>query len=116
MEVILLGVVMFTVVVCALVVVLMIAKARLVSSEEITVNVNDNPELSFKAPAGSTLLDTLATDVLLNGYQLPYDKIGLFMDILEKVAAQQEAMAVDANQIDEEGFAIFDRSSFLSSE
>ena len=29
------------------------------------------------------------------------------------VAAQQEAMAVDANHVDEEGFAIFDRSSFL---
>ena len=32
------------------------------------------------------------------------------------VAAQQEAMAVEANQIDEEGFAVFDRSSFLGCE
>ena len=30
------------------------------------------------------------------------------------VAAQQEAMAVDVNHVDEEGFAIFDRNSFLS--
>jgi len=60
MQVILLGVVMFTVVVVALVLVLMVAKARLVSSEEITVHVNESEEHSFKAPAGSTLLQTLS--------------------------------------------------------
>lgn len=52
----------------------------------------DYTELSYNSTLQlMTLLDTLATDVLLNGYQLPYDKIGLFMDIVEKVAAQQEA-------------------------
>ncbi|MFT4976393.1 MAG: Na+-transporting NADH:ubiquinone oxidoreductase subunit F [Myxococcota bacterium] len=64
MQVILLGVVMFTVVVCALVLVLMVAKARLVSSEEVFININDDPELSFKAPAGSTLLQTLSAQKL----------------------------------------------------
>ena len=60
MQVVLLGVVMFTVVVVALVLVLMVAKARLVSTEAVKIVINEDPNLSFTAPAGSTLLATLA--------------------------------------------------------
>lgn len=38
-----------------------------------------------------SLLNMLAANVLDNGFALPYDKIGLFMDVVEKVAARQEA-------------------------
>ena len=55
-----LGVVLLTVVVCALVLVLMVAKSRLVNSEAVTIHVNGDPELSFSAPAGDTLLNILA--------------------------------------------------------
>ncbi|MEL6342861.1 MAG: NADH:ubiquinone reductase (Na(+)-transporting) subunit F [Myxococcota bacterium] len=64
MQIALLGVVMFTVVVVALVLVLMVARARLVSSEEVDIIINDDPEISFKAPAGTTLLNTLAAQKL----------------------------------------------------
>jgi Na+-transporting NADH:ubiquinone oxidoreductase subunit F len=63
-QVIMLGVVMFTVVVVALVLVLMVAKARLVNSEDVTININDDPDLSFTAASGTTLLQMLSAQKL----------------------------------------------------
>src|SRR5687768_14424658 len=62
MEVVLLGVLMFTFIVLALVLVLMVAKAQLVSAAEVTVNINGDPNLSFRTNAGSTLLNTLSAN------------------------------------------------------
>ena len=63
-QVIMLGVVMFTVVVVALVLVLMVAKARLVNSEDVTISINDDPDLSFTAASGTTLLQMLSAQKL----------------------------------------------------
>ncbi len=59
METIIMGVVMFTVVILSLVAVLLIAKAKLVTSGEVTITINDDPDKALKVPAGATLLDTL---------------------------------------------------------
>jgi Na+-transporting NADH:ubiquinone oxidoreductase subunit F len=53
------GVLTFLVVVLALVGVLMAAKARLVSSGEVDISINDNPDLTLKTKSGGTLLGTL---------------------------------------------------------
>ncbi len=58
---IVLGVVMFTVVVLALVAVILAARSKLVSSGEVVININDDPEKSIKVPAGGKLLQTLAS-------------------------------------------------------
>ena len=55
-----LGVIGFTVIVLALVVLLMLAKARLVSTGNVQILINDDPDKAIKAQAGSTLLGTLA--------------------------------------------------------
>jgi len=60
METILIGVVGFTVVILALVLVLMAARSRLVPSGDVTILINDDPEKALTAAAGSTLLNTLA--------------------------------------------------------
>jgi len=60
MQIILLGVLMFSGVVLSLVILLMIARSRLVATGNVKVNINDDPENSFEAPAGSTVLGTLA--------------------------------------------------------
>jgi len=57
---IVLGVVMFTVVVLALVAVILAARAKLVSSGDVKININDDPEKSITVPAGGKLLQTLA--------------------------------------------------------
>ncbi|WP_432695376.1 NADH:ubiquinone reductase (Na(+)-transporting) subunit F [Marinobacterium sp. YM272] len=57
---IILGVVMFTVVVLALVAVILAARAKLVSSGNVTIEINDDPEKSITVPAGGKLLQTLA--------------------------------------------------------
>ena len=64
METILLGVVMFTIVVVALVAVLLGAKAKLVNSEEVTILINDDPTKALKIPAGDTLLNVLSANKL----------------------------------------------------
>ena len=64
METILLGVVMFTVMVVALVCVLLGAKAKLVNSEEVTILINDDPTKALKIPAGDTLLNVLSANKL----------------------------------------------------
>jgi Na+-transporting NADH:ubiquinone oxidoreductase subunit F len=55
-----LGVLMFTFVVVALVIVIMLARKQLVSSGDVLIDVNGGSEHSFKMPAGTTLLNTLA--------------------------------------------------------
>ena len=60
MQIIVIGVLMFLVVILALVVVLLLARSRLVKTGDVKIGVNDNPDNSFEAPAGSTLLGTLA--------------------------------------------------------
>ena len=50
----------FVGVVVALVVILAAARSQLVSSQEVTIGINERDDLGFKAPAGTTLLNTLS--------------------------------------------------------
>jgi Na+-transporting NADH:ubiquinone oxidoreductase subunit F len=59
---ILAGVIGFTVVIVSLVVVLMAAKARLVPSGEVTIDINGDPDKAIRTRSGSTLLGTLAAN------------------------------------------------------
>lgn len=59
---IILGVVMFTVIVLSLVAVILVARARLVSSGDVTIEINNDPEHGISTPAGGKLLQTLATE------------------------------------------------------
>lgn len=54
------GVAMFTVIIMSLVVVILIARSRLVSSGKVTININDNPNNNVTTAAGGKLLQTLA--------------------------------------------------------
>ncbi|MCP5021677.1 MAG: NADH:ubiquinone reductase (Na(+)-transporting) subunit F [bacterium] len=60
METVLLGVGMFTAVVVALVIVLLIAKSQLVSSGAVKIVINGDKDGAVDAAAGSTLLSTLS--------------------------------------------------------
>lgn len=62
MTTILLGVAMFTLVIVALVAVLMVARARLVSTGEVTITINDDPDKAITTQAGSNLLGTLGNN------------------------------------------------------
>ena len=62
METILFGVLGFMAVILALVLVLMAAKAQLVPSGEVTIDINGDPDKAIKTNAGSTLLGTLAAN------------------------------------------------------
>ena len=55
-----LGMFMFTFVILTLVAILMVAKARLVSSGDVTIVINDDESQAIRVPAGSTLLNVLA--------------------------------------------------------
>ncbi len=57
---IVLGVVMFTAVVLALVAVILAARSKLVSSGDVTITINDDPDKSVTVPAGDKLLQTLS--------------------------------------------------------
>jgi Na+-transporting NADH:ubiquinone oxidoreductase subunit F len=57
---IVLGVVMFTAVVLALVAVILAARSKLVSSGDVTIHINHDPAKSITVPAGGKLLQTLA--------------------------------------------------------
>ena len=57
---IILGVVMFTAIVLALVAVILVARSRLVASGNVHININSDEEKSIDAPAGGKLLGTLA--------------------------------------------------------
>jgi len=55
-----LGVAMFTIIVLALVVIILAAKAKLVSTGNITISINDDPQKSITTQAGNKLLGALA--------------------------------------------------------
>lgn len=57
---IVLGVVMFTATVLSLVVIILLARARLVSSGDISILINNDPDKTVEVPAGGKLLGTLA--------------------------------------------------------
>lgn len=58
---IILGVVMFTLIVLALTVMILFAKSKLVNTGDISVDINDDVEKSFVAPAGDKLLNMLSS-------------------------------------------------------
>ncbi|MBD1388832.1 NADH:ubiquinone reductase (Na(+)-transporting) subunit F [Neiella sp. HB171785] len=60
MQEIVLGVVFFTLIVLALVLIILFAKSKLVSSGEITIDINEDPEKAIKTQAGDKLLGALA--------------------------------------------------------
>ncbi|MCM2130989.1 NADH:ubiquinone reductase (Na(+)-transporting) subunit F [Larsenimonas rhizosphaerae] len=60
--IILLGVVMFTVIVLGLVAVILMARSRLVSSGDVTIEINDDPDSTLTTQAGGKLLQTLAAN------------------------------------------------------
>ena len=62
METIIAGVIGFTLIILALVLVLMAAKARLVPSGEVTIGINGDPEKALEARSGGTLLGTLSAN------------------------------------------------------
>ncbi|MGL5500237.1 MAG: NADH:ubiquinone reductase (Na(+)-transporting) subunit F, partial [Plesiomonas shigelloides] len=53
---IILGVVMFTLILLALVLVILFAKSKLVSSGDITIEINGDPNLTITTQAGGKLL------------------------------------------------------------
>ena len=57
---IILGVVMFTAIVLALVAVILAARSRLVATGNVHIDINDDAEKGIDAPAGGKLLGTLA--------------------------------------------------------
>lgn len=57
---IILGVVMFTVIVFALVALILLARAKLVSTGDVLIGINQDAEKSLSIPAGGKLLQTLA--------------------------------------------------------
>ncbi|KPD01818.1 NADH:ubiquinone reductase (Na(+)-transporting) subunit F [Moellerella wisconsensis] len=60
MDIIILGVVMFTLIVLVLTGLILFAKSKLVNTGEIKVEINGDPDKSFEAPAGDKLLNMLA--------------------------------------------------------
>ncbi|MEM8593705.1 MAG: NADH:ubiquinone reductase (Na(+)-transporting) subunit F [Pseudomonadota bacterium] len=56
------GVLMFTVMVMTLVAVILIARRQLVSTGDVEIEINGDPERSIKVPAGGKLLTTLASN------------------------------------------------------
>ncbi|NLX14125.1 MAG: NADH:ubiquinone reductase (Na(+)-transporting) subunit F [Phycisphaerales bacterium] len=59
---VLLGVLMFTGVIVSLVILLMVARARLVPSGEVSIEINGDPQSTLKVPAGDTLLNILGNE------------------------------------------------------
>ncbi|QHB33632.1 NADH:ubiquinone reductase (Na(+)-transporting) subunit F [Yersinia canariae] len=57
---IILGVVMFTLIVLALTVMILFAKSKLVNTGDITIDINEDADKSFTAPAGDKLLNMLS--------------------------------------------------------
>ncbi len=58
---IILGVVMFTLIVLALTVMILFAKSKLVNTGDITIDINEDADKSFTAPAGDKLLNMLSS-------------------------------------------------------
>ncbi|MGR5150229.1 2Fe-2S iron-sulfur cluster-binding protein, partial [Photobacterium alginatilyticum] len=59
---IILGVVMFTLIILALVLVILFAKSKLVPSGDITISVNGDPEKAIQTAAGDKLLSALSAN------------------------------------------------------
>ena len=55
-----LGVVMFTALVLAMVAIILVARSKLVSSGDVTIEINGDPEKTIVVPAGGKLLNALA--------------------------------------------------------
>jgi len=64
METVFFGVIGFTVIILALVFLLMFARAKLVSSGDVSIVINDDPEHTLVTASGGTLLGTLAANRL----------------------------------------------------
>ncbi|MCE1737079.1 NADH:ubiquinone reductase (Na(+)-transporting) subunit F, partial [Enterobacter hormaechei] len=60
MDIIILGVVMFTLIVLVLTAMILFAKSKLVNTGDIKVEVNGDEDKSFSAPAGDKLLNMLS--------------------------------------------------------
>jgi len=60
MQEIILGVVMFTVIVLALVVLILLAKSKLVAAGDVTIAINEDPDMAIRVPVGGKLLGALA--------------------------------------------------------
>lgn len=56
------GLAMFTIIIMSLVIIILIARSRLVSSGNVTININDDPDNSVSTAAGGKLLQTLASE------------------------------------------------------
>ena len=63
-----LGVLMFTAVVLSLVAIILVARAKLVSSGAVTISINDDPEKSITVAAGDKLLQTLSAQGMETDY------------------------------------------------
>ncbi|WP_075881153.1 NADH:ubiquinone reductase (Na(+)-transporting) subunit F [Vreelandella massiliensis] len=61
-SIILLGVVMFTIIVISLTAIILAARSKLVSSGDVTIEVNGDPEHTLSTQAGGKLLNTLAAN------------------------------------------------------
>ena len=62
MQEVILGVVMFTLIVLALVVLILAAKSKLVSAGDVKISINDEPEKGITTEAGGKLLGALAAN------------------------------------------------------
>ena len=60
MTTVLMGILMFSFVILSLVAILMVAKAKLVSSGSVAITINDDPDNTVELPVGTTLLGGLA--------------------------------------------------------
>ena len=56
------GVAMFTLIIMGLVAIILAARSRLVSSGDVTIPINANPDNAVVTPAGGKLLQTLARE------------------------------------------------------
>lgn len=61
MQIILLGMLMFNIVILSLVVILMVARSKLVSTGEVNIEINEDTGKTLNVPAGASLLSTLAS-------------------------------------------------------
>ena len=68
-----LGIVMFTITVLVLVMVILFARSRLVSTGDVTIEINGDPEKQVVVQAGGKLLNTLADNCLLYTSPSPRD-------------------------------------------
>ena len=65
------GVVGFTVIIVGLVLILMVAKAQLVPSGSVTIDINDDPDNRFESGMGGTLLGALAAKKTISIIRAP---------------------------------------------